>query len=135
VQSFANCCHPLKHQKKKVDLMGKCTVCVSLAPTSVRAFTNLIKTVFPPGDKNRINPSGPSAQNNLQRSNSMMNNDLSQFPPHQHPNNQQQSNESNMQFPSDTPNMPFGPNAQQQQQQKQMGNFNMDQKPGDVSFT
>jgi hypothetical protein len=64
----------------------------------------------------------------------MMNNDLSQFPPHQHPNNQQQSNESNMQFPSDTPNMPFGPNAQQQQQNK-MGNFNMDQKPGDVSVT
>ena len=82
------------------------------------------------GDKNRINSSGP--QNNLQRSNSMMgnNNDLSQFPPHQHPINQQQSNESNMQFPSDTPHMPFGPNAQQQQQNK-MGNF-MDQKPGDV---
>lgn len=63
----------------------------------------------------------------------MMGNDLSQFPPHQHPNNQQQSNESNMQFPSDTPNMPFGPNAQQQQQNNKMGNF-MDQKPGDVIF-
>lgn len=63
----------------------------------------------------------------------MMGNDMSPFPPHQHPNNQQQSNESNMQFPSDTPNMPFGPNAQQlQQQQNKMGNF-MDQKPGDVS--
>lgn len=61
----------------------------------------------------------------------MMGNDLSQFPSHQHPNNQQQSNESNMQFPSDTPNMPFGPNAQQQ---NKMGNF-MDQKPGDVSIT
>lgn len=58
----------------------------------------------------------------------MMGNDLSQFPPHQHPNNQQQSNESNMQFPSDTPNMPFGPNSQHN---NKMGNF-MDQKPGDV---
>lgn len=35
-----------------------------------------------------------------------------------------------MQFPSETPNMPFGPNAQQQQNNK-MGNF-MDQKPGEV---
>lgn len=87
------------------------------------------------GDKNRINSSGPSPQNNLQRSNSMMGNEMSQFPPHQqHPNNQQQSNESNMQFPSDTPNMPFGPNAQQHQQQNKMGNF-MDQKPGDVIST
>lgn len=91
-------------------------------------------TSFFAGDKNRINQSGPSPQNNLQRSNSMMGNDMSQFPPHQHPNNQQQSNESNMQFPSDTPNMPFGPNAQQQQQQQnnKMGNF-MEQKPGDVN--
>jgi hypothetical protein len=62
----------------------------------------------------------------------MIGNDLSQFQSHQHPNNQQQSNESNMQFPSDTPNMPFGPNAQQQQQNNKMGNF-MDQKPGDVN--
>lgn len=61
----------------------------------------------------------------------MGHNDLSQFPPQQHQINQQQSNESNMQFPSDTPNMPFGPNSQQQQQNK-MGNF-MDQKQIDVN--
>jgi hypothetical protein len=60
----------------------------------------------------------------------MMNNELSQFQSHQHPNNQQQSNESNMQFPSETPNMPFGPNPQQQ---NKMSNF-MDQKAGDVSI-
>lgn len=81
------------------------------------------------GDKNRINSAGPSPQNNLQRSNSMMgNNDPSSYAAHQ-----QQSNESNMQFPTDTPNMPFGPNAHQQQQNK-MGNF-MDQKaPNEVTF-
>jgi hypothetical protein len=58
----------------------------------------------------------------------MMGNDPNQFPPHPQGNNQQ-SNESNMQFPSDVPNMPFGgPNN------AKMPNF-MDQKPGDVSFT
>lgn len=82
---------------------------------------------FLKGDKLRINSSGPSPQNSLQRSNSMMSNDLTHFS-HQHPNNQQQSNESNMQFPSDTPNMPFGTNAQQ----NKMSNFS-DQKPGEVN--
>jgi len=61
----------------------------------------------------------------------MMGNDLGQFPPHHHSNNQQQSNENNMQFPSDTPNMPFGPNMQQN---NKMANF-MDQKPGDVNYS
>ncbi|XP_070495956.1 protein BCL9 homolog isoform X3 [Chironomus tepperi] len=79
------------------------------------------------GDKNRINSAGPSPQNNLQRSNSMMGNDPTQFSPHPQGNNQQ-SNESNMQFPNDTPNMPFGPNVQQNN--NKMPNF-MDQKPGD----
>jgi hypothetical protein len=63
-----------------------------------------------------------------------MGNELSQFTSHPHSNNQQQSNESNMQFPSDTPNMPFGSNAQQQQQMNKIGNF-LDQKPGDVIMT
>ena len=80
------------------------------------------------GDKNRINSAGPSPQNNLQRSNSMMGNDPTQFSPHPQGNNQQ-SNESNMQFPNDTPNMPFGPNVPQNS--NKMPNF-MDQKPGDV---
>lgn len=58
----------------------------------------------------------------------MMGNDPTQFSPHPQGNNQQ-SNESNMQFPNDTPNMPFGPNVPQNS--NKMPNF-MDQKPGDV---
>lgn len=60
----------------------------------------------------------------------MMGNDPSQFPPHPQGNNQQ-SNESNMQFPSDAPNMPFGPVPPNN---SKMPNF-MDQKQGDVIFT
>lgn len=55
-----------------------------------------------------------------------------QFPPHMQGNPNQQSNESNMPFPTDTQNMPFGPNSLPQNNSK-MPNF-MDQKPGDVSF-
>jgi hypothetical protein len=91
--------------------------------------TNVFHSLFSiQGDKNRINSAGPSPQNNLQRSNSMMGNDPTQFSPHPQGNNQQ-SNESNMQFPNDTPNMPFGPNVPQNS--NKMPNF-MDQKPGDV---
>ncbi|KAG5681296.1 hypothetical protein PVAND_010747 [Polypedilum vanderplanki] len=72
------------------------------------------------GDKNRLSS---GSQNNLQRSNSMMGNDPTQFPNHPQGGNQQ-SNESNMQFP-DAPNMPFANVSQ-----NKMQNF-MDQKPGD----
>lgn len=55
-----------------------------------------------------------------------------QFPPHMQGNPNQQSNESNMPFPNDPQNMPFGPNSLPQQNNSKMPNF-MDQKPGDVS--
>lgn len=95
--------------------------------------SNLIFSFFTiVAEKGRINSAGPSPQG-LQRSTSLMEsqpfNSLSQ----------QNSSESNLPpFPQDSPNMPFGPNQQQQNPagnpgNQKMGNFMDGKGPREVS--